>query len=258
MQASNNTRAPYNRVKNPSPMYEDIGPNDVYIPSNLSAPLNTSVPLNTFIPLITSMPLSTVAPLTHVTTSPVINTPVTNPPMNTPSNLQMNVATTNHTSTTTLTNNKNKRSLDDLHDDNLNSEIERTKTFIDHVIGMFIKFSEPFDSKIVITDVTNNKTYDLSSNYELYNVDGKIGTAKHDNTYYSEIIKSLNDNYDRLNNQKTTKCEPIKCIADFDTDIGDNLCCGQPGTLKDTRYVCPVNKPTCGNFKCGSKFGECS
>ena len=52
-------------------------------------------------------------------------------------------------------------------------------------------------------------------------------------------------------------CPSLKCIADFGTNIGENLCCGQTGVLQNTEYVCPSAKPTCQNFKCGSKFGTC-
>ena len=52
-------------------------------------------------------------------------------------------------------------------------------------------------------------------------------------------------------------CPSLKCIADFGTNIGENLCCGQTGVLQNTEYVCPSVKPTCQNFKCGSKFGTC-
>ena len=58
----------------------------------------------------------------------------------------------------------------------------------------------------------------------------------------------------------TDKCVDdtnIKCIADFGTNIGDELCCGQTGVLQNTKYVCPESRPTCSNFKCGSKFGKC-
>ena len=56
----------------------------------------------------------------------------------------------------------------------------------------------------------------------------------------------------------STSTDDISCIADFDTQLNDPLCCGQPGTLKSTNFVCPSNKPTCGNFLCGSKYGTCS
>ena len=52
-------------------------------------------------------------------------------------------------------------------------------------------------------------------------------------------------------------CPSLKCIADFGTNVGENLCCGQTGVLQNTQYVCPSVKPTCKNFKCGSKFGTC-
>ena len=51
--------------------------------------------------------------------------------------------------------------------------------------------------------------------------------------------------------------EDIKCIADFGTNIGDNLCCGQSGVLTDTKYVCPANYSKCESMKCGSKYGTC-
>jgi len=51
--------------------------------------------------------------------------------------------------------------------------------------------------------------------------------------------------------------DAIKCIADFGTKIGDNLCCGQTGVLQDTKYTCPNTLPYCSDFKCGSKFGTC-
>lgn len=50
----------------------------------------------------------------------------------------------------------------------------------------------------------------------------------------------------------------IKCVADFGTEIGDDLCCGQEGELDSTKYVCPNTMPTCSNYKCGSHFGTCS
>ena len=58
-------------------------------------------------------------------------------------------------------------------------------------------------------------------------------------------------------NALNNSTEPIKCIADFGTKIGDSLCCGQTGVLQDTKYTCPNTMPYCSDFKCGSKFGTC-
>ena len=51
--------------------------------------------------------------------------------------------------------------------------------------------------------------------------------------------------------------DAIKCIADFGTEKGEPLCCGQTGVLQSTKYVCPNTLPYCSDFKCGSKFGTC-
>lgn len=58
---------------------------------------------------------------------------------------------------------------------------------------------------------------------------------------------------------KTTKKEQ-KCIANYDTDIGEKLCCGQKGVLQKyaSEYVCPKSKPTCSGFVCGDSYGTCS
>ena len=55
-----------------------------------------------------------------------------------------------------------------------------------------------------------------------------------------------------------TDCDAkIPCIADFGTEIGDKLCCGQLGTLKNTKYICPANKPKCTKFNCKTQLGYC-
>ena len=63
-----------------------------------------------------------------------------------------------------------------------------------------------------------------------------------------------------IKSSSSDKCSEtsIKCVADFGTNIGDKLCCGQTGVLQNTKYICPSVKPTCSNFKCGSAFGICS
>ncbi len=73
---------------------------------------------------------------------------------------------------------------------------------------------------------------------------------------YGAMLTLLEKEFSDLKNKQNTN--QIKCIADFATNIGEELCCGQTGVLQDTRYVCPSNQPTCSNFKCGSKFGTCS
>jgi hypothetical protein len=40
----------------------------------------------------------------------------------------------------------------------------------------------------------------------------------------------------------------IKCIADYSSNIGDPLCCNQTGQVKDTKYICPEEVPTCRGY----------
>lgn len=58
-------------------------------------------------------------------------------------------------------------------------------------------------------------------------------------------------------NSNSRSSDAIKCIADFGTEKGEPLCCGQTGVLQSTKYVCPNTLPYCSDFKCGSKFGTC-
>ncbi len=74
--------------------------------------------------------------------------------------------------------------------------------------------------------------------------------------------KSSNNNTSgsQGNIANSTKCgtfDKIPCLADYGTNIGESLCCGQTGVLQNTKYVCPVTRPRCANFKCGSQFGNC-
>ena len=51
----------------------------------------------------------------------------------------------------------------------------------------------------------------------------------------------------------------IKCIANNGTNIGDPLCCNQPGKLKDTKYVCPKEVPTCVGYSSKDNvYGYCN
>jgi len=53
--------------------------------------------------------------------------------------------------------------------------------------------------------------------------------------------------------------EPKKCVADYGTNLGDGLCCGQPGVLQYSAYdyICPKSAPNCSNYVCGKKYGTC-
>ena len=115
---------------------------------------------------------------------------------------------------------------------------------------------------------------DLSNNlHDIYNINLDLSDniyRKHDakidishNFYDTSGNSLLNNILSQLQGLTTkidkcdVKTEDIKCIADFGTNIGDELCCGQSGILTDTKYVCPSNYSKCENMKCGSKYGVC-
>jgi hypothetical protein len=73
-------------------------------------------------------------------------------------------------------------------------------------------------------------------------------------------LAGLSTKIDDINKKEdvhSSTTEDIKCIADFGTNVGDPLCCGQSGVLTNTKYVCPANYSKCESMKCGSKFGKC-
>jgi hypothetical protein len=85
---------------------------------------------------------------------------------------------------------------------------------------------------------------------------------KGDDDKDDDDVDDADDDADDTNNDDDTNgssCDvPIPCIANFGTEIGENLCCGQTGVLQNTKYVCPSTAPKCSNFSCGKKFGTCS
>ena len=113
--------------------------------------------------------------------------------------------------------------------------------------------------------ITDSQTRVACTNAEAQIRDGAAPSSGIDANYLKDIFKALTDAA-RDGNTSTSNStgsnrrgsgEAIKCIADFGTKIGDDLCCGQTGVLQDTKYTCPNTLPYCSDFKCGSKFGTC-
>jgi hypothetical protein len=118
--------------------------------------------------------------------------------------------------------------------------------------------------------------FDSSNNINIYNDSKTIMERIHkcnllSNDYQSNCYnKFFMGNTNSSNNNTTstttsniadsTKCgtsDKIPCLADYGTNVGESLCCGQTGVLQNTKYVCPSTRPKCANFKCGSQFGNC-
>jgi len=117
--------------------------------------------------------------------------------------------------------------------------------------------------------ITDSQTRVACTNAESDTRDGaKVTDTGLEADYLKNVFKALMDAAQNPNNttsgtskspepNRSGSGEAIKCVADFGTKIGDNLCCGQTGVLQDTKYTCPNTLPYCSDFKCGSKFGTC-
>lgn len=69
---------------------------------------------------------------------------------------------------------------------------------------------------------------------------------------YQETLTLLDQKTENITEPKDTEC-----LADYGSQIGDNLCDGAIGLLKDPAFICPYYKPIC-DYKCGSSLGKCN
>ena len=67
------------------------------------------------------------------------------------------------------------------------------------------------------------------------------------------LVKGLSD---KIEQKETPQFQALKCVANFGTNIGDDLPNGA-GVLTNTKYVCPSEYPTCSGLVCGEKYGTC-
>ena len=78
-----------------------------------------------------------------------------------------------------------------------------------------------------------------------------------DSTDSSNVYQTYQEKFPILNTLTDTKNTTTGCLADYGSKIGDNLCDGAMGLLKDSSYICPYYKPIC-DYKCGSTLGSCN
>lgn len=110
-------------------------------------------------------------------------------------------------------------------------------------------FTIPYSKSYIPVDIIGNYVnfYDSSKNLL-------------DNVNKCELLNSQTET-DLCNSALRPKSSTTtKCVADYGTNVGDSLCCGQKGVLQHyaSQYVCPSSKPTCSNFECGESYGTCS
>lgn len=56
----------------------------------------------------------------------------------------------------------------------------------------------------------------------------------------------------------TCSTSELKCLADYGSNIGDSLCCGQTGIVQNNNNICPSEYPKCIGYECGKTWGKCS
>jgi hypothetical protein len=131
----------------------------------------------------------------------------------------------------------------------INNNMYKTSTSITDMRKINNKLNNIYN---INTDLSDNVYRKSDSTKDLYDISG--------NNLLNIILASLyglSNKIDNIEKKDETPNEKIKCIADFGTNIGDDLCCGQSGVLTNTKYVCPENYSKCDNMKCGSKYGTC-
>ena len=77
---------------------------------------------------------------------------------------------------------------------------------------------------------------------------GTLYTNKDTKNYFNSNYSSTNDD---------TCISTLKCKANNGADIGDPLCCSQPGMVTNTEHTCPVDYPYCTGYVCGETWGTC-
>lgn len=122
-----------------------------------------------------------------------------------------------------------------------------TKSLSYYPIGLINNYTE----KIKRWNPLNSDSYS-QNNLSDYKFISKCDFESKEDGSYNECIKHFGVQEDISGNDSS-----IKCLADFGTQVGENICCGQEGILQNTKYVCPSEYPICGGYKCGESWGYC-
>jgi hypothetical protein len=132
----------------------------------------------------------------------------------------------------------------------------------------FAQFPKAFSNNYSYIPVSINE-----DNIEFYDKDGKLLDSLHkcemlnnqketDNCYF-ELAKAAKIAEEKAENEAeeeaTNREEPKKCVANFNTILGEDVCCGQPGVVQysSSNYICPESEPVCSNYECGKQYGTC-
>jgi hypothetical protein len=98
-----------------------------------------------------------------------------------------------------------------------------------------------------LMDICSNMFSDDEAHRAIDDISGNMIT---------QILTLVKDLSHKIEEKETPQLEKLKCIANFNTNIGDDLPNGA-GVLTNTKYVCPSEYPTCTGLICGEKYGTC-
>lgn len=114
------------------------------------------------------------------------------------------------------------------------------------------EFANRLENDLTVVSFLNNM-----NQKETYTATRKLRDEETKEIYELSPNDNLYNNNGGLKVNKNTKPSKIKCLADNGTKLGGPVCCGQEGTVNDNSYICPIERPKCYGYKCGSNFGTC-
>lgn len=103
--------------------------------------------------------------------------------------------------------------------------------------------------------IVNENLMDISTNM-FSDQDARIAIDDSSGNMITQILTLVRGLSDKIDQKETPQLEKLKCIANFNTNVGDDLPNGA-GVLTNTKYVCPSEYPTCTGLICGEKYGTC-
>jgi hypothetical protein len=123
--------------------------------------------------------------------------------------------------------------------DEFKNEVESNTSILDFLIGLYRNNKEAFTSTRTLKDVSNDTTYDILPNQELYNIDGELKLGTHDSTDYGALLENVKKDFNELKNKhdtnnyvtKTDVASGLDDLTQKVTDIINGLGGGKPGSM---------------------------
>ena len=104
-------------------------------------------------------------------------------------------------------------------------------------------------------EIVNDNLMDISKNI-FSDDDARTVLTDTSGNMVTQILTLVKGLSDKIEKKETSQFQALKCVANFGTNIGDDLPNGA-GVLTNTKYVCPSEYPTCSGLVCGKKYGTC-